>query len=63
MNTVFQTLAEQMRITNHDIERRKVFMSFTDDDAALLKEASLWIEHFIAKYQNRKPKFLLRTPI
>ncbi|GLT14281.1 GGDEF domain-containing protein [Vibrio algivorus] len=47
MNKVFQSLSEQMRITDHDIERRKVFMSFTNKDVSILKEASSWITSFI----------------
>ncbi|MFV0574428.1 MAG: GGDEF domain-containing protein [Vibrio sp.] len=47
MNKVFQTLAEQMRITEHDIERRKVFMDFGKDDVEILKQANTWIGTFI----------------
>lgn len=61
MNKVFQTLAEQMRITEHDIERRKVFMSFSDKDVALLKAASSWIEPFIPEVVREF--YLLQTAI
>lgn len=61
MNKVFQTLAEQMRITEHDIERRKVFMSFGDDDVALLKSAGTWIEPLIPDVVRQF--YLLQTAI
>ncbi|MCF7354781.1 GGDEF domain-containing protein [Vibrio sp. CK2-1] len=47
MNKVFQSLTEQMRITEHDIERRKVFMSFGKNDVTLLKEARVWMEPLV----------------
>lgn len=40
MKRVFQSLADQMRITEHDIDRRKLFMSFGEEDIVQLKEVS-----------------------
>lgn len=61
MNKVFQTLAEQMRISEHDIERRKVFMSFGKEDVQALVAASSWIEPFIPEVVRKF--YLLQTSI
>ncbi|MGB2078697.1 MAG: GGDEF domain-containing protein [Vibrio sp.] len=44
MEQVFQTLSEQLRIGEHEIERRKVYMGIEADDVTRLKQVSQWIQ-------------------
>lgn len=44
MQQVMQTLSEQLRIGEHEIERRKVFMGLTPEDETLLKSVLLWVQ-------------------
>ncbi len=37
------SLAEQMRITEHEIDRRKTLMNITDNDESLLKACEEWV--------------------
>lgn len=47
MTYLHQTLSEQLRIGEHEIERRKVYMDFTEDDVKALKEASPWVRPLV----------------
>ena len=47
MQQLQQTLSEQMRINDHEIERRKVLLNFIDEDADTLKHCLKWVEPFV----------------
>lgn len=53
MQQLQQTLSEQMRINDHEIERRKVLLSFLDADAAVLKQCQKWIEPLVEPIVTR----------
>ncbi|OEF23550.1 GGDEF domain-containing protein [Vibrio rumoiensis] len=47
MTYLHQTLSEQLRIGEHEIERRKIYMGFTDEDVKALKDALPWVEPLV----------------
>ncbi|MBD1576813.1 MULTISPECIES: GGDEF domain-containing protein [Vibrio] len=61
MAQVHQTLSEQLRIGEHEIERRKYFMGFTEQDSDLLKSSRSWVEPLVPALVNEF--YILQTSI
>ncbi|MCG3880729.1 protoglobin domain-containing protein, partial [Psychrobacter sp. Ps6] len=43
-NLIHQTLAEQLNINEHDIEQRKISLSFVEQDEVNLQQCLKWLE-------------------
>lgn len=46
-NLIHQTLAEQLNINEHDIEQRKISLSFVEQDEVNLQQCLKWLEPLI----------------